>query len=102
MDMMQGFRASCQPKFDVSDDLLDGISLGRFPENNQLKVFSVFLDLKEIQNLILILLVLCQVYTWGAEYDEKRENQSWISHKANQTVYACRNSWRIFEWNKHM
>lgn len=38
MALMAGFRTSCQPKFDIDDDLVDGINLGRFPDNRELKV----------------------------------------------------------------
>lgn len=44
MNLMAGFRASCQPRFDLSDDLVDGINLGRFPDNNELKVRQQFLN----------------------------------------------------------
>lgn len=40
--MMIGLRASCQPRFNLENDAIDGIKQGIFTNDTDLKVFSDF------------------------------------------------------------
>lgn len=38
MGLMASFREMCQPRYNLSDEIIDNVNAGQFPENNDLKV----------------------------------------------------------------
>lgn len=38
MGLMASFRQMCQPRYNLSDEIIDNVNAGQFPENNDLKV----------------------------------------------------------------
>lgn len=42
-DMMTAFRDACQARFPASDDAIDGMNFGKFPDDKDLKVIDVWI-----------------------------------------------------------
>lgn len=49
-DMMTAFRDACQARFPASDEAIDGMNFGKFPDDKELKVINIltfsFLSIK--------------------------------------------------------